>query len=225
MRLLVVAMLLWSAAAGAAQMLLFSVTEPEGEPYPSRVIVNDRFVRVDDGVDSGDFILMERDSGTVYSVVHSDRTLFTIPARPVSGEPPTALNTKTVTVPMGADAPKVAGRQPQHRRLDVNGSACHNVVSVDLMPDAVAALRQFRRTLAGQRALSLPALPADLQQPCDLTVNVYRPEWPLQFGLPIQEWSAIEKRARALVDYSSDFAADASLFNLPEGYETFSAGP
>ncbi len=226
-RLVWFSLVFWMLPAAAAELLQFSITEPGMDAYSSRVIVTERHLRMDDGdgAPDEDYILMDREDGTLYSVTHSDQTVFVI--RPLAEAPKTFAQPelRTERVATAPDTPAVAGQIPQHHHLYVAGKACHNVVSIALLPDSVAALAQFRRTLAGPRALSLASLPADMQDPCDLAVNIYHPDWPLRFGLPIQEWSEVEERARAVVDFAEDYEADPALFELPANYERFSAGP
>lgn len=218
-------LLLVLGTADAAEMLLYSIKEPGAGAYPSRMIVTDDYVRMDDGADGGDFVLMERRSGAVHSVTHGDRTVLTIPARPVTIEPPVELHLTSEAVPLGEEAPTIGGRQAVHHRLQVNGSDCYNVVAVPgLLPESVAATLQFRRTLAGQHARTLLRTPADMHKACELAVDTFHPEWALGFGLPIQEWSGDDQRGRALMDFDPQFEAKPSLFELPSDYERLSVG-
>jgi hypothetical protein len=62
-----------------------------------------------------------------------------------------------------------------------------------------------------------------MQNPCDLALNTYAPDWQLRFGLPIQEGDP-QGKGQLLLDYSTDYPADAALFTLPKGYQRYSPG-
>jgi len=59
-------------------LLNFQEQEAGVEPYPLRVLVNKHFLRFDDGYDASDFMLMERDTQTIYSVSHEDQSILII---------------------------------------------------------------------------------------------------------------------------------------------------
>ncbi len=211
--------------APAAEMMIFSVKEANAKASSSRAIVTDDYLRMDDGADDGDFVLMDRKDGTVYSVNHEEGTIFAIPSRPIEIEPPMNLMLQTERVELGGDVPSVGGKRPEQRRLRVNDMACYGVVTVPgLLEESVAALRQYRATLAGQHAKTLLHVPADMHDPCDMAVNTFHSGWVLDFGLPIQEWSELHRSGRMLMDFDPDFMADPALFKLPQDYERFSAG-
>lgn len=202
-------------------MLLYQAHEPGIAPYASRILVTGRYVRMDDGMDEGDYLIFDRQSRLISSVAHKDQTVFEIPSRAITLEPPMALERRTEQVEVGK-APKVAGIQPQQHQLYVNDTLCYSVVAVPgLMKDTVQALRDFRQVLAGEQAKALPTIPADMQLPCDLALNTFHYDWHLEFGLPIQEWDEAGK-GQMLMDYKKGFKVDEKLFELPQGYQHYS---
>ena len=214
-----------SATALAADvesvMLLYQAHEPGIAPYASRIIVTGRYVRMDDGVDEGDYLIFDRQSRLISSVTHSDRTVFEIPPRPITQKPPMTLERRSEQVEVGK-APKVADKQPEQHQLYVNNALCYSVVSVPgLMDDTVQALRDFRQVLAGEHAKALPRIPADMQEPCDMALNTFHYDWHLQFGLPIQEWDE-NGSGQMLMDYKQSFKVDETLFDLPQDYQHYS---
>ena len=133
-----------------------------------------------------------------------------------------ALKRRSERVETKGDAPAVGGKQPQQHQLYVNDELCYSVVVVPgLMDDAVAALSDFRRVLAGEQAKALPRIPADMQKPCDLALNTFHADWQLQFGLPIQEWDELGN-GQVLMDFREGMAVDEALFSLPQGYQHYS---
>ncbi len=205
-----------------AIVLWFREQEGGTDPYTTRVIVTDRWLRMDDGDARGDFVLLDRRARTVYSVAHGDRSILVVRARPVEARPPVPLRLGMRSEPQPG-APRIEGRAPVHLRFTVNGETCREVVAVPgLLPEAVAAMRELQRVMAGEHGANLGNTPVDVQRTmlCDLAESVFAPGRYLEHGLPIQEWSADGYR-RALVDYARGWEADPALFVLPAGYRRF----
>lgn len=210
-----------SAAEQTVALLLYQVTEPGLEPYNSRIIVTPRYMRMDDGVVEGNFVLFDRKSRIIYSVTHSDRTVLEIHPQPLEVESPIKLTMQHEVVESETPLPQVAGKSPQHHRLKVNGSLCYEMVTLaGEMDDALAAMRSFRTVLAGENARILPQVPADMQDPCDLALNTYAPEWQLQFGLPINEWDT-QGKGQQLLDFNASYPMNRAMFVLPKGYQHY----
>jgi hypothetical protein len=112
--------------------------------------------------------------------------------------------------------------EPYATRLIVTNKYCYDVIAVPgLMPDVVIALREFSELLASDSKVTFNTLPADLQKPCDISMNTFAPGRHLEFGFPIQEWS-MNGSGRSLLDYQLDYQPDQALFVLPEDYRQFS---
>lgn len=213
-----------SAAKPAGElMLMFQEQEPGVDPYATRMLINDNYVRMDDGVDSSDYVLFDRQLQTIYSVSHGNRTILVVHSKPVEGEPPMALemDARKTDHP---DAPEVGGKQPVEYALTVNNKSCSRVMAVpDFLPDGVEALREFQRTLAGQHAENLPKTPKDMLDPCFVAYHVFAPVRHLQYGFPIQQWD-VDGNSRSLVDYKRGVKIDPELFTLPENYRRMGVG-
>ncbi len=218
----IVALLLSISAAYAAEgaLLIYRQQEPGIDDYDARILVTKEYLRMDDGVDEGDYLLFDRKLHLISSVTHNDETVFEIPPRPVTQRPPMELQRRSAEVRLN-NVPPVGKEKPQHRQLYVNDKVCYNVVAVKgLLKDVQKALAAFRTTLAGEHAKLLPRLPADQQEPCDLAHNIFHPTWQLEFGLPIQEWDE-QGRGQTLVDYRESTTLDDKLFILPPGYRHY----
>ena len=199
-------------------MLLFQETEPGVEPYATRVLVNEQFVRMDDGRDGSDYVLLDRQMQTVYSVSHANRSVLVVHSKPVTGEPPLPLtmDARRSELP---DAPEIEGKRPVQYALLVNDQACSQVMAVPgLLEHGAQGLREFRRALAGQHAENLPKTPVAMLDPCFVAYHVYAPVRHLQYGFPIQQWDR-EGSGRALVNYQREFEADPQLFSVPDQYQ------
>ncbi len=204
-------------------MLMFQDQEPGIDPYQTRVLINENFVRMDDGVADSDYVLFDRQLQTIYSVSHGNRTILVVHSKPVEGEPPIKLemDAKRTEHP---DAPSVGDTQPVEYTLTVNDKTCSRIMTVpDFLPDGAEALREFQRALAGQHAEDLPKTPKEMLDPCFVAYHIYAPVRHLQYGFPIQQWDA-DGNTRALVDYDREMKVDPQLFTLPEDYRRMGVG-
>ncbi len=203
-----------------ATVLWFDEREPGVPPYRTRMIVVRDFMRMDDGDAGDDFVLFDRRTGSIHSVSHEDRTVLDIPARPVVRAPPYELVLSETREPLD-DAPRIAGRVPEHLRLRVNGSVCYETVVVPgLLDDVVAAMRAYRRSLAGEQARTLDWTPVEMQTPCVLAHVIFHPARHLAYGFPIQHRD-YRGYVRVLQDYREQVPVDAALFRLPTGYRHY----
>lgn len=210
-----------AAAEIEAQLLLYQGHEPGQQPFPSRILVTDEYLRLDDGIDNGDYVLFDRKQQHIASVTHGDGTVFEISSREVTTPSPMPLERRVEELSLPEGGPTIAGMKPRHRALYVNDTLCYNVIALpQVFEDAVSALRDYRRVLAGEQGKLLPTLPADMQQPCDLALNTFHPTWSLEYGLPIQEWDE-QGKGQQLMDLREGVKVDSALFTLPEGYRHY----
>ncbi len=203
-----------------ATALYYRISEPGVDPYLSRWLITDHFVRIDEGDAADNFILFDRTKKTVYSVVHNDHTVLDIPARTVDKKPAIELKQESRVI-HDDKMPAISGQPAIYRELNVGKSLCYSVISVEkLLPDAVHAMRDYRLVMAGEHAKTLDNTPVELQDSCDLTLNIFSPLWLLEKGLPIQEWSP-QGKASALLNYKTNQMIDSALFVLPQGYQHY----
>lgn len=217
----------WAVAVQAqtvdAVMLKYMVSEQGLEPYPSRIIVTDKMVRMDDGEPQGDYLLFDREKQLISSVNHEEGTVFEIPARLLPMRSPIVLK-RNHSLEADAKAPLIAGRQPHQLRLFVNDQLCYDAVVVPGMhPEVVRALTDYRRVLAGEQGKLLDELPSEVLDGCDLALHTFYPGWPLESGLAIQEFDLSMQRGRLLVDMDADYKVEAALLSLPGSYRHYSA--
>jgi len=191
--------------------------EPGGAPYRTRLIVTAGFMRMDGGENSKDFLLFDRTDNTVYSVSGADRQVLVIPPRPVEIKPPVKF---THRVEADRDSfPPVAGYKVVHYELLTNGKRCYDLYAAEgLLSDVVSALRQFRSTLAGEHALTVTAIPVELQSWCDMANNVFYPTRHLEHGYPVRQVDMAGNKSE-LVDFNTEYRATASVLRLPQDYK------
>ncbi len=199
-----------------ATLLLWQEQETGIDPYPSRMLVTEHFIRSDDGQDDGNFILFDRLSRKIYSVSHEQRTILVIEAEKMSdtsGAPPI----KELLQP-DPEAPKIDGRPVSHFQLYSGDQECLQATVVpSLMPGVVAAMRDMQAVLAARQYRDLDKTPEDYRTPCYLANYIYAIDWHLQAGFPIMEVRQ-DGWQRALLDYRSAHSVAPELFILPKGY-------
>jgi len=206
-----------------ATVLSYREQEAGVQPYPLRILVNEKYLRFDDGTDGSDYMLMDRASGSICSVNHDDRSILVIPVHAAARPPPADLRL-TEERQSDASAPPIAGKQPLYIRFLANGSVCYQAVVVPgLLEEVSAALAEYAIALGNRQFSEMASLPEEMRTPCLLSRHVFSPARHLRDGLPVQEWDESGYR-RMLVDYRGKQIVDPSVFRLPEGYEQFQPG-
>lgn len=200
-----------------ATVLYFIEQEPGAEPQRTRLLVTAGFVRMDGGADEVDFLLFDRDRGTIYSVSGKERQILVIPPRPVDAKPPAEFRHRMERD--RAPYPAVGSYEVVHYELLTNGQRCYDLyAAAGLMPEAVAALRQYREVLAGQQAKTLALAPPGALPDCDTANNIFLPARHLEYGFPVRLTDMTGKTVE-LVDYDAGFRATAAMLRLPAGYK------
>lgn len=213
-------MFVLSACAGTpkATIVYFEEQEGSGQTYRTRMIVSERYLRLDDADDAGDFVLFDRKQRVIYSTNSLDRRTLVIRWKVVLLKPPASLKRRQQRIE--EKIPPIGDRPVAHHRLQANGEVCYDLYAVaGLLPDVVQAMREYHRTLATVHADLLPAAPLQTS-PCEQVANVYFPDWYLQYGFPIQARDYLG-RGRQLADYRTAQPVAGALFRLPEGYRQF----
>lgn len=224
-------MLLWLLVLTAAcskgngnLMIQFAETEKDIQPYMTRTIITPEYMRFDYNKDDDDFILFDRKSRIIYSVVNSDKSIVVINPQEVKVKSPIKLDFSIEKGKLGKDVPEVEGKTPEYYRYLVNGQVCYETISVKgLFPDASKAFREYLKTLAGEHARILPRTPADVQDPCDLAANIYNYGSLYDKGFPINEWHGAYSNhyKRQMINFVRDYKPDPKLFELPKDYHRY----
>ena len=206
-------------------LVLFMEQESGVDPYQTRMIVNKKFVRVDDGEGSQTFVLFDRTKKVVYSINPDEKTVMAVHEKKLKKgevfEPPFKLTHSIKEMPAMEDAPKIGGESAKHFQLITNDKLCYDVVSIkSLMPNVVKALAEFHTHMATDSRVTFNNMPADMHDACDMTSTTFKPARQFEFGFPIQEWGKRDY-SRTLVDFDVGFKADPKLFAFPEGYKHY----
>lgn len=199
------------------------LTENDGDSgnTPVRMLITPKFLRIDAGADSNDFLLYDRTARTTYNVSPTDRLVLVIPPRSL---PPMPANFKHRVKRETAALPEVAGQSVIRYQMLTNGRLCYDLYAAEgLLPEAVAALREYREALAGEQGAAIGFMPPKARAPCDLANHVYAPARHLMYGFPVRlvevdPRDPKRKRVTELTDYRTDVEVAAELFKLPESF-------
>jgi hypothetical protein len=208
---------------GQINVSIVSYMEREAgvDPYPVRIVVSDDFVRLDDGYDASDFVLLDRTTRTLYSVTHENRSVLIIENQPSDATLPDTI-TLTEEQITDAEAPQIGGKQPVHVRYMANDTTCFEAVSVDgLMTDSVAGMQEFAIALGNRQRANMHTVPETMQTPCFLSRYVYTPGRLFAQGLPVQWWDE-SGFYRSLTDFVDSEQVAPNLFYVPDDYQALS---
>ncbi len=208
--------------------LEFSEQEAGGEPYKTRMIVTDNFLRIDDGPvednnpeNEGDFILFDRKARKISSIAHENGRVFEILFKPITQEKPTNLAWEHKTME-AKDAPTIEGIKPTGHSFSANKQTCLQTMSAKgLLEKARQALIEYQTVLSGEHSANLDKTPKDQRQPCDTALSIFHATDSLQYGFPIIEWDSAGHR-RQLTNYTENVEVDNELFKIPKGFTSFS---
>ena len=202
-------------------LLLYKIQEPGVDPYESRIIVTDEYIRLDDNNDGNEFVLVSRKDKTVYSVSGENDSILVVKHRPVTLQAPIELQPETIRK-VDDNAPKIDGRELAHYIFKINGEACQDAtIAEGLLIEATDAIAEYRQILAGQHATTFKSTPADLRNACDMAMHIFQPDRYLKFGLPINERDYTGYQ-RSLIDFDDAYEVNPALFVLPVEYKQYS---
>jgi len=199
-------------------LLQYDETESGTDVQSMRYIINDQFLRIDNGDADSDFILFDRNQKTVFSVNHEDQTILKIAYLPWKS--PKYDFQVSVEEHALSDAPKVFGKQVFSYKVKAKNNVCTSVLLVkDMHMNRLQVLYEFQNIMSGQQVATLDNTPKEFHTPCFLVDQVFHKADYLKLGLPIQ------------ISYSRDYSkflkgieeaeVESMLFVLPENYEEF----
>jgi hypothetical protein len=209
------------AGKPTAIFLRYDVLEPGVEPYQTRMVITDDYMRIDDDDNPRNFILVDRNKEVVYSVSDDNDAILIVPKGPVKLEQAFEIKYSEQRV-VEEQAPKIDGKLTARYIFEANGLACYDtIIAEGLLPEATRALTQYLSILAGQHATTLKEVPADVINACDVSMHVFKPGMHLVHGLPISEHDPASGYRRQLIEFEDDYEVDAGLFVLPEEFGRF----
>lgn len=214
------------AAAGISGVeLTYKEGEQGVDPYQTRYIATDRYLRIDDLSEDSGYILFDRRQNKIFSVSHFDRSILIIDNNEYE-RPALSSKLQTTDVELTA-APKIAGHTVYDYQVELVSDdiqeLCTRVQYADgLLPEVGRLFHAYQQVNSGNLVKTLGRIPAEYQTPCMLSDQVYNQGEYYLKGIAIMEWHS-NGRHRLLENYQQG-EFDASLFELPDGYRDFRVG-
>ena len=203
-----------------SMMLQYTIEEPGLDPYPSRVIITNDFMRIDDGPGSDSYVLFDRKKQVVYSVSSDNGAILVVNKRDLPTKPPLEIH-DSVRVMEEKNMPELEGKKAKHYYFDTDGVNCYEAFIVqDFLPEAARAYTDYRRVLAGDHAFTMSRVPKEELHPCDLSMNIFSSGRLFKQGLPIYERGP-NGYVKSLTNYELDFKTNDAMFTLPKDYGRF----
>jgi len=201
-------------------VLFYDEVEQGAGSQNMRYIINNQYLRIDNGDDKADFILFDVSKSNIYSVNHEDQTILKIENN-VWVKP--AFDFKVSTeLSVASDAPKIQNKTVYTHQVGANGNTCTKVFLIkDTYADEMKVLHKYQQVLSGQQVKTLKNTPEELQTPCFLIDQVYHSGDYYKIGLPVQI-SYSRDYVKFLKDYKK-MEFDEDLFKLPESYKEYNA--
>ena len=208
-----------SVFAAGDEMIELEYRDQDGDTaaYRTRVLVTPSFMRLDYGGDKDDYVLLDRKKNSVYNVTHERKEVMRI----VAGAP---VVSKPAQWEMREEIrPAAMGKNTRVVKLFVNGVHCSEITAQpNLLPDAVAALKQYRAALAQVQSQTFAQQPEGQREFCELAQHVFATSRELDYGLPLAE-RYNNGRTRELQQYKLR-PRNPALFQVPKGYREFDLG-
>lgn len=207
--------LLGAGVAHASDMIALRYVDqdPGAAPYLTRILVTPDFLRMDDGHDGSDFILLDRRRKKVINVLRGSNMAMVFTPGPLPAKPAdwtSRLETRQ------------KGHGTQHFSLSVKGVVCsEGVAARQAAPDAARAMSELKSVLAATQYRVWEESPRELQYDCDLANQVWDSGATLTLGLPLEE-REFSGRSRQFESETRQ-PLQPELFRVPDGMAEISA--
>lgn|ERR1700690_4241511 len=194
----------------ADMIVLHYLDQDQGAPaYTSRILITPQFLRLDDGRDEADFVLLKRKTGELTNVLHSTKTNMRIRNKPLpaSARPAWQVEERVEEIRPGTNRVTVL----------VKGQVCSQTVAAErLLPEAAKALAEYKAALAWTQYQTYQNTESEMRQDCDLVHHVWDTGLSLSHGLPMEERD-YAGRSRQLEKQGRE-KLRPGLFKLPARY-------
>ncbi len=209
-------------------ILFFQEVEPGVESYTTRFIVNSNFLRIDAGVDGGDFTLYDKQKNVIYNVTHKSELVLELVERKTSLSPD--LQARISALKLGerelsnTEMPRIDGKQTKRHFLLAEEKVCAEVNAVEgLLTDTMDTFIQYQLLLTNNNRNNIKNMPVEYISNCMLANDIKGASRYLDFGFPIY-WLKENGFNRFLSNYKIDQSVPASLFEIPEKYDRYAPG-
>lgn len=218
---LYLALLFSSVNAGAELQMdevVFEEREPGLEPFRSRFLANESFLRLDDGTDMGDFVLYDRKTGQIHSFNREESTHLLIKpqqATKIDFDIDFRVEKRSLQ-----DAPKIKGITAVEHQFFADATKCKHSVNVKgLLEDMARAMMEYEQALVEHAKKTLSRVPASMKKACYMANNYLHASDYLKVGFPLHVVDD-EGRQKRLLSFQQ-VVKPASIVQFPEGYRVF----
>ncbi len=222
MKILFIVLFFYAANAFSAiqaTVFLYEEKEQNTPPVNMRYLLTRKYMRIDNGQQTGDYILFDRKHKKIFSINHDDKTILVINnnhwEKPVFKFQTKILQNKLL------QAPEVSGQSMVDYWVKADDKLCSRF---QLLPEKfrqeMKVFHEYQKVLSGQQVKSIRHTPVEMQTPCFLVDQVYNDGAYYLEGLPVQEWHS-RGYAKFLKDYKQE-KVNPELFLLPDGYKEYS---
>jgi len=197
----------------AGYLLLFAETHPQQKERNIRIIITDQFLRIDEGHQSEDYVLYDRNKQTITHINPEQETAVRAQNDVKNTKPTFPLHWRIQSQASHAIMRTQTNNNPasMHHLFYLNEEPCYNVVAIEnYLIEAVSAMREYNQASANKQKETY-AFSEGKQ--CQDAITVFDPGVRTQHGFPLREWSSFGYQ-RFLVDFKRDIIFPASLFVL-----------
>lgn len=206
------------AAEAPGLVLYYDEYESSTGGQRMRYLINDDFLRIDNGDIDSDFILMDRAQKIIYNVNHEDRTILKITNKP--WQSPDYDFKVSVREAIQADAPQVMGQSVYSYEVYAEDEVCTRALLIkDRYMKQMAVMHEYQTIMSGQQVSTLANTPQEFHTNCFLLDQVYHKGDYYKIGLPLQVTYSRDY-SRILINVQQQ-VLDVALFELPHDYSEY----
>lgn len=198
--------------------LIYDELEQGAGQLQMRYLLNEQFLRIDNGSSDSDFILFDVKQRKIFSVNHDDQTILKINQKPWSMK--NLQLEYSESEQLLEDAPKINNNPVYQYTLQAGDDICTRVYFIkDTYPSYMKVFQQYQDVLSGQQVAMLKTTPEELQTPCFLLDQVYHSGDYYLKGLPIQ--ISFSRGYEKFLKSYKELEVEADLFVLPAEYKEY----
>jgi len=202
-----------------ATVFLYEEKENDFPPANVRYLLTKKFMRIDNGHESDDYILFDREDKKIFSVNNEDQTILVINSK-LWEKPDLKFPTKIFRKKL-LQAPKISGQSLVDYSVKADNEVCSRYQLLpDMFKEEMNVFHEYQKILSGQQVKSLKLTPNEMKTPCFLVDQIYNDGSYYLEGVPVQEWHN-RGYAKILKDFKQE-EIKPDLLLLPKEYKKYS---
>ncbi len=201
--------------------VIFVESESGLEPFQTRLLLGDDYLRLDDGDDYGDFVLFDLKTHWIHSYNHEDRTHILV--KPKIVEDITSDIHWYVERQELTDAPMLGGKIPIQHSFYANAQLCSQSMNAKgFLSEVSKVLIDYYRVLEDQNKQTVNHIPEAIKTDCYMANHYLFSTEYLKKGFPLYmvDYQGHEKK---LLSYR-DLEKPKIIMQHPENYSTYNPG-